>query len=84
MLLEVLKENFEQIFVCDAEFICDKKDKGERPNVVCFVFKEIICLISSHANIAAKVLSSLIFISCFFNSSLTTSSALRKFMAKFA
>jgi len=37
-----LKENFEQIFVCDAEFICDKKDKGERPNVVCFVFKEII------------------------------------------
>ena len=42
MLLEVLKENFEQIFVCDAEFICDKKDKGERPNVVCFVFKEII------------------------------------------
>ena len=42
MLLEVLKENFEQIFVCDAEFICDKKDKGERPNVVCFVLKEII------------------------------------------
>ena len=42
MLLEVLKENFEQIFVCDAEFICDKKDKGERPNVVCFLLKEII------------------------------------------
>ena len=38
MLLDVLKENFEQIFVCDAEFICDKKDKGERPNVVWFVF----------------------------------------------
>ena len=31
MLLEVLKENFEKIFVCDAEFICDIKDKAKDP-----------------------------------------------------
>jgi DNA polymerase-1 len=39
MILEVLKENFDEIFFVDTEFRQDLKDKGERPSVVCAVYK---------------------------------------------
>ena len=41
MILEVLKENFDQIFVVDTEFRQDLSEKGETPDPICAVYKEI-------------------------------------------
>ena len=39
MILEVLKENFDEIFVFDTEFIRDIDERGDNPNVICAVYK---------------------------------------------
>ena len=41
MILDVLKENFDQIFVVDTEFRQDLKERGETPDPICAVYKEI-------------------------------------------
>jgi len=41
MIKEKLFDLFNEIYVFDTEFIQDIKEKGERPNVVCAVYKEI-------------------------------------------
>ena len=40
MIIEYLKDTFDHIVFYDSEFKQDIKEKGERPHVVCFVYKE--------------------------------------------
>ena len=42
MILEYLKKTFDHIVIYDSEFRQDIKKKGERPHVVCFVYKDIV------------------------------------------
>ena len=42
MIIEYLKDTFDHIVFYDSEFKQDIKEKGERPHVVCFVYKDYI------------------------------------------
>ena len=42
MILDYLKNTFDHIVFYDSEFKQDIKEKGERPDVVCFVYKDYI------------------------------------------
>jgi len=41
MILEVLKDYFEEIYIVDTEYQQDIRDKGERPTVLCAVYKGV-------------------------------------------